>query len=240
MQTREYPKTYAEFEGKSKNGAAPRKYWIQDVPEEFFDEIVDHLNSGFAMDEPISKYKKGYTDEATKTELRVYQYEMLREKICLACLTKDNQGEVKLAGFNMLIITKNDEDDDDNSESKGWFLPFIISIYDYVDEQRNLFEEFGVDKCLKGTGLYVLPEYRGEGICEQILRARVPLCKDLGIKLISTIFTSTLSQKAAYKAGYKDFYSIDYEDLFKEKPEFYISGIQDHSKSIKILYQLVE
>lgn len=51
-------------------------------------------------------------------------------------------------------------------------------------------------------------EYRGLGIATEMLKARRPFLKALGLSLTSTSFTGTASQKAAQKAGYVEDYAI--------------------------------
>lgn len=62
----------------------------------------------------------------------------------------------------------------------------------------------------------------------------------MGIKVTTTVFTSIVSQKQAYKAGFQDYFSVDYDVLGKTKPEFNIPNIQEHTKAVKILYKLVD
>ncbi|XP_065164940.1 uncharacterized protein [Atheta coriaria] len=157
----------------------------------------------------------------------------------LVCLTKNDKGDTVLAGFNVLSISTPDEKISD-IKVDGWFINFILKFFTYLDAQRNVFQEFGVDKCLKAMGLYVLPDYRGEGLGWKLLQARIPLCKSMGIKVTTTVFTSIVSQKQAYKAGFQDYFSVDYDVLGKTKPEFNIPNIQEHTKAVKILYKLVD
>lgn len=49
-------KIWATFEGKKIVNGTKRKYWIQTATEEFYDDIVKHMSSGFLLDEPICRY----------------------------------------------------------------------------------------------------------------------------------------------------------------------------------------
>lgn len=51
-----YPQVWGEFEGKALVNGAKRKYWIQDVPEEMFEDIIHHMITGFLLDEPLCKH----------------------------------------------------------------------------------------------------------------------------------------------------------------------------------------
>lgn len=82
-------------------------------------------------------------------------------------------------------------------------------------------------------GLCVNPEYRGRGIATEILKARAPILKALGLKVTSTAFTGIGSQSAAKKAGYKETYVIDYAEVQKKFDRFDFS--QSATKQFKTL-----
>lgn len=62
---------------------------------------------------------------------------------------------------------------------------------------------------MTALGLAVSAKYRGRKFSSEILKARFPLCKAIGVTVTSTVFTSLLSQKAAERAGFKETYSIE-------------------------------
>lgn len=96
----------------------------------------------------------------------------------------------------------------------------------YTTKQFNVFESYSVDKYLTAYGLCVNPEYRGRGIATEILKARVPIMKALGLQVTSTSFTGIGSQTAAKKAGYEERFVMSYADLQKIYPRF------DFSRSV--------
>lgn len=52
-----YPHIWCEFTAKeSKNSARKINYWIQDLPEDRFDDAIQYLDNHFVADAPISKY----------------------------------------------------------------------------------------------------------------------------------------------------------------------------------------
>lgn len=100
----------------------------------------------------------------------------------------------------------------------------------YTLKQFDVFAAYNVDKYLTAHGLCVDPRYRGRGIATEILKARVPILKGLGLKVTSTLFSAIGSQTAAKNAGFKNVYAISYSELVKIFPGF------DFSKSVtKIL-----
>ncbi|XP_017783109.1 PREDICTED: uncharacterized protein LOC108567263 [Nicrophorus vespilloides] len=231
----EYPKIYREFEGKLLKDGKRRKYWIQDLTEEYFEEVVKGYTEGFMLDEPLCKYSKCANDPACVAEWAKFWTFFLNEKISLICLTKDDEGKTRIAGYNCLHVAHNVEEHE--AETEG--ARKVLKVLQYVCDQRNAFEEFKMDKYLSAMGLYVLPEFRGEGLGQVILDTRQDLGKLLGFKASLTAYTSFISQKQAYRAGFKEYVTISYADLAKVDKDFLFPGIEEHTKDFKYMYMLL-
>lgn len=89
----------------------------------------------------------------------------------------------------------------------------------------DIFEHFPVDQYLHAYGLGVVSSHRGKGIAVELLKARTALLKQLDLSLTATVFSTISSQKSAIKAGYREVFSISYEELQLKLPHF------DFSKS---------
>lgn len=79
----------------------------------------------------------------------------------------------------------------------------------YAQQQFNVYQHFNVNEYLIAYGLCVDTQYRARGIATEMLKARAPFLKALGLKVTTTAFTGIGSQKAALKAGYKENFSIE-------------------------------
>jgi GNAT superfamily N-acetyltransferase len=99
--------------------------------------------------------------------------------------------------------------------------------------QHNVFEAYGVDRYLTDYGLVISRDYRQRGIAGEMLKARVDVTKSLGLAVTSSAFTAVGSQKAAEKAGYKEVFSVEFEEVGKVFTSFDFS--QATSASAKIL-----
>jgi RimJ/RimL family protein N-acetyltransferase len=78
----------------------------------------------------------------------------------------------------------------------------------HAQQQFNVFQQYNVDEYLIAYGLCVDSTYRGRGVATEMLKARRPLLKALGLKVTTTAFTGIGSQKAAEKAGYEENFVI--------------------------------
>lgn len=83
----------------------------------------------------------------------------------------------------------------------------------YTTKLFNVFNDYKVNHYLHAFGLGVTVEHRGKGIAVELLKARIPLMRTLGLSVTATVFSTLSSQKAAVKAGYKETYSISYDQL---------------------------
>lgn len=99
-------------------------------------------------------------------------------------------------------------------------------LIDYAESQYDIFNAFKVDCYLTSYALLVHPNYRNRGIATEILKARIPFMRQLGINVSATVFSSIGSQIAASKAGFDEKFVITYEDLQKKFPEFDFSNVK--------------
>lgn len=233
---REFPKIYFEFEGRKVFNGQKRKYWIQDATEDMLQEDEDLVVNYFFASSPTMKYLKVLEDPVTLAEFRLVWRKVLQEKLTLVCLTKVDQNNTKLAGFNVLSESIANVKSDYNFQ--GASAQKLFKILTWIESQRNFHKEFKFDRVMKGMGLYVLEDYRGEALEERILEAREHICRHVGIHATLTGFTSVISQKLAARVGFQDFYAIDYEELGRIDPAMHIPDIQNHSKMYKSMYKI--
>lgn len=98
-------------------------------------------------------------------------------------------------------------------------------LIDYAENQFNIFENFHVTSYLTSYALLIHPDYRARGIATEMLRARVPFMRQLGMKVSATVFSSIGSQIAASKAGFEEKFVVGYDELQKRFPAFDFSGV---------------
>lgn len=84
----------------------------------------------------------------------------------------------------------------------------IFGVMSYAQQQFNVFKAYNVEEYLIAYGLCVDTNYRARGIATEMLKARAPMLKALGLKVTTTAFTGVGSQKAAEKAGYVENFAI--------------------------------
>jgi GNAT superfamily N-acetyltransferase len=105
----------------------------------------------------------------------------------------------------------------------------MVFIANYV----NIFERFGVTEYLSALGLVVHPDYRGQGLGEEILKARTNLGRALGLKVTMTFFTTVGGQKSAEKARMQVLAEIPYS-IFKTEDGEEVYPVSN-PKTLKIM-----
>lgn len=128
---------------------------------------------------------------------------MLEQHVTLVCF---REGSDEIVGMNVIGVMTKEEAGEDHVPS-GKALQVEHAAVVILNKNYNVFEKYNVDVFMSELGLSVAREYRGRGIGEHILRARVPLGKAIGIQVTNTLFTSTASQILADKVGFE----LDFE-----------------------------
>uniref|UniRef100_A0A182K8G5 N-acetyltransferase domain-containing protein n=1 Tax=Anopheles christyi TaxID=43041 RepID=A0A182K8G5_9DIPT len=228
-----YPFVWHTFQAKDTESDQLVTYQVQDLPEERFEEAIVHMMEHFVYDEPTCRAKNLASEQQSLDEITDLWREFVKLKLVLVCF---KEGTEEIAGMNMLYVSQ--QSDKEEYQCKGSVWRCIYDLVDYTMKQANVYERYGVDKYLGAMGLSVAPKYRGRGIATEILRARIPLCKAVGLPLTSTCFTAIGSQVAAAKAGYEETYVVSYEDMTKVDERFVFPHI--NTKYVKCMSKRVE
>ena len=104
---------------------------------------------------------------------------------------------------------------------------------DYIGMQHNVFEKYNIGKFLTDYGLVINRDYRQRGIAGEFMKARISVAKALDLKVVSSVFTAVGSQKAAEKVGFRESFSISFEELGKVFRSFDFS--KTPANDVKIL-----
>lgn len=94
----------------------------------------------------------------------------------------------------------------------------MLDTFRFIDDHFSPGRHYKVDQFVYGLGLVVNNSYRGRGISTEILKARAPLLKEIGLEVTTTIFTGICSQRAAQSAGYEENFAISFVELQEKFP----------------------
>ncbi|XP_070492969.1 uncharacterized protein [Chironomus tepperi] len=230
-QSLKYPQVYGNFRTKNKNGDKLTDYLIQDLPEEYFDVALDLLVKEHLRDELFHESRGVLKNHDAVREAYNDWRRKLKNRFSIACFTCEG---TDLVGVNVLgVVSKDDDDSDEINNQQTLEFKDVMGVQDYIGMQHNVFEKYGEDKFLTDYGLVINRDYRQRGIAGEFMKARIEVAKALNLKIVSSVFTAVGSQKAAEKVGFKETFSISFEELGKVFPSFDFS--KTSATDVKIL-----
>lgn len=213
-----YPQIYSKFKVKSKNIDEIEKdeeeFYIQDLTEDLFDDAVDFIVEYHARGSIFHRAANTFTSEHGIQRIREMYRKVFEEKISLICL-KANTNEI--IGINACTIrSKYDEPHEAIDDPK---FQLLVDSKNYIENRFDIYDHYDVDRFMFTAGLCVHKKHRCKGVATQILKARGPLMKAIGINVTASIFSTVGAQNAASSAGFTHHYSIIYDDFEKIFPE---------------------
>ncbi|KAF5281277.1 hypothetical protein FQA39_LY05163 [Lamprigera yunnana] len=252
-----YPHVWSRFQGLKKvNGIVP-SFWIQDIPLDQYEVVVDLTMNGFSLDEPLNIIN----DQESLDSLRSIMSKALLTKCGLVCYAQNLEpnGKPIIAAVSCTTVkTKWDKEvkvsmkffksaltnelnllynNGTETRAEGKTLTRIYDTMDVLRKRKNVFDALQVDVLMCSNGLYTSPDYRGQGLGIEMFKARETLSKAFGIKASVSTATSIISQKLAERAGYKVLSEISYDELKNMDSKFSYPGIEKHSSHLKVLYK---
>ncbi|KAK7868721.1 hypothetical protein R5R35_008242 [Gryllus longicercus] len=196
------PMVYRRFKGPRPmpDGRTPN-FWIQDITPDQDEQIVDFMSDGFLKEEFMCSRSGLPEDPVSLQEMRDEWRQRLKHRAGLVALTDwpDGPHNPQLAGCNVTYITRRG---DPPIKAEGAALRHVLDAMHAVEARVDLFARFGVEAFLNALGLSVAPAFRRQGLGRELLAAREPLLRALGLRLTIAVFTGPAAQKASARAGY--------------------------------------
>ncbi|XP_059619201.1 uncharacterized protein LOC132263452 [Phlebotomus argentipes] len=208
-----FPSVWHRFSAKDPKSGETVQFRIQDLPEERYGEAIDMMVEHFLRDEPMCKSRNCVDDPRAIADFRQMWQKVVQDKLCLVCFREDSD---EIVGMNFLKVTQKDWEEEPTDYGEA--CNDILKAMDFIAESGNLYDHYQVDKLISGYGLLVPPQFRGLKLGVELLKARVPLGRAVGLKVTSTVFSNRSSQSAATKAGFEDSFEISWDELQKKGP----------------------
>ncbi|XP_071877516.1 arylalkylamine N-acetyltransferase-like 2 isoform X1 [Bombus fervidus] len=227
------PKVWKIVEIKKKNADVPIRFTIQEVPEDRYEEVVEHMCKYFIADEPMCKCINGINDPEYVETFRCLWNELIKCGLSIVAFTENpDGGKPIIAGANILTLSFKDEkfDTEKIKSEKG---NAVMSVVIELSKQANVFEKYGVNKYMNAFGLSVNPKYRGASLGAHLLNARVEIGREYDIPVTVTAFTSPISQKLAERCGFETLVERNYDEIVDEKGNLVFPGIE--AKAMKVM-----
>ncbi|XP_017890655.1 uncharacterized protein LOC108631325 [Ceratina calcarata] len=209
------------------------KFSIQEIPEDRYEEVVEHMCKYFIADEPTCNFMNGKDDPEFVDTFRILWRDLLNEGLSVGAFIDDpNGGKPILAAANMLTITSKDEKFDTNILKSKKAKDIMEAVLD-LSKKANVFEKYGVDYYMNAFGLSVEPKYRGASLGAHLLNARTNIGREYKIPVTCTAFTSPISQKLAERCGFETLVEQDYDKIVDKNGKPIFRGIK--VKDLKVM-----
>ncbi|XP_055607212.1 uncharacterized protein LOC129754966 [Uranotaenia lowii] len=218
-----FPSVWHRFKAMAGTGDQMGYYVVQDLPSDRVEETFDLLAEPFTRDEVMNRTNRLIEDPLGVEMVREMWQQLIPGKMSLICV---EEATGQIVGVNVLGVVSKSDNEPDFKYASSTFQT-IYDLNTYVAKQANVFDRHGVDHYLSAMGLSVDPRYRRRGIATEILRARVPLCKAVGLTLTANCFSGVASQIAATKAGFREDVSYHCGSLVNVDERFALPGIEN-------------
>nr|CAD7569782.1 unnamed protein product [Timema californicum] len=230
-----FPSVWRRYEGTKKmpTGNIP-KFSIEDLTEDYVEEVIEHMSSIFLRDETVCSTSKLCEDPVSLAEIQELWRKYAKQRVALvAFVDEEGGGRRRIAGANMtgiayksevsnhellanalvvLSLTAEDGDIEVRISFKGEALRKAILLLEYSDNLVDVFEKYNVNEYMTALGLSVSREFRGQGLGLELLKTRSDIGRAVGLKLTVTLFTGVASQVQAERAGFELLAEVNYED----------------------------
>ncbi|XP_048516181.1 uncharacterized protein LOC105691588 isoform X1 [Athalia rosae] len=232
------PRVWRVVDGRKEmpDGEIP-KFSIQEVPAEMEDDVIDFIEKHFIIEEPLC-VDQGLADDAEAVrESRTLWREVFRQgaSIVALILNADPTAKPLIAGVNFLaVITAEDKAKYDSMlELRSPVLAKIMGEQAKLSKEADVLGRYGVDKYLAAFGLSVHPCLRGQGVGEEILRAREDFGIAYNIPATETSFTAMASQVLANRVGFEVLVERNHSEILDDEGNIAFPKV--NVKSIKIM-----
>ncbi|XP_011704618.1 PREDICTED: uncharacterized protein LOC105459946 [Wasmannia auropunctata] len=228
----EPPKVWKHIEKTDKDGKL-MKFTIQEIPEDRYDDAIEHMCTYFLADEPTCSCLNAKNDPLFIQDVITLWRLLLAQGISIAAfIDNPSGGEPIMAGMNILgVDAKSQEDKMSDFQFKSEKVKYIYEIMGGATKMT--YEYYGIDKYLYAFGLSVDPVYRGYGLGKDILKIRYLIGPKYGLPATSTVFTSIISQRSAAGVGFEELLTKKYADFVDENGKEKFPGIK--SKEFKVM-----
>ncbi|XP_063239450.1 uncharacterized protein LOC134540563 [Bacillus rossius redtenbacheri] len=208
-----YPSVWRRLEGRRPVGGKVPSFVIQDVPEGREEELLDFMESELLVREPTCRSSGVPGDPESRAEFRAVWRDMLRSRISVVALLDEGNGAAgpRIVGANMLgVATRADKSA--KQQFSGGPTRKIVGLLDRLDSMADPFQKYGVQEYMSAFGLSVAEEFKGQGLGQELLRARFDVGRAVGLKLTVTAFTAIESQVLATRLGFEVLSEVAYQD----------------------------
>ncbi|XP_011174933.2 uncharacterized protein LOC105207197 [Solenopsis invicta] len=217
------PKVWQLIEKVDTNGKL-MKFTIQEIPEDRYEDVIQHMCTYFLTYEPICQYLNAKDDSLFIQDISTMWRLSLAQGISIATfLDNSTGGKPILAAINILRVDNKNQKENSSYQFKSKKCKKTLETIS--NAKKKMYEHYKVDQCLYATGLSVHPDYRRYGLAKSMLKVRDLIGSRYGVPVTVSVCTSIISQKIAADTGFEEYLTTNFFDLVDEDGKKYFHGI---------------
>ncbi|XP_012541106.1 uncharacterized protein LOC105839376 [Monomorium pharaonis] len=217
------PKVWQLIERVDESGKLT-KFTIQEIPEDRYEDAIQHMCTYFLVDEPICHYLKAKDDPLFVQDISTMWRSSLAQGISIAAFL-DNPNNGKIVAVNILSVNNNNRNKNlSDYKFKSDKCKKTLEIISNA-KKKVMHEHYGVDQYLYTSGLSVDPDYRGYKLGRSMIKLRDLIGSTYRIPATISVCTSIISQKITADLGFEECLTKNFSDLMDEDEKQYFLGI---------------
>ncbi|XP_059468417.1 uncharacterized protein LOC132192460 isoform X2 [Neocloeon triangulifer] len=221
---------------------------VRDVTPDLDPFVIQFLARFYVKDEPMNQALKVAEDPlAIGEQCAIWSKFILNQRVSLVVLKGDTPGSglekvsennpPEIIGLNLLYVTSKKDPPlpDFGGTLKSEKVKICFTAFFRTGALADVFEKYNVDRYLDGSGMYVIPDWRGKGVGRMLLEGRKELCKALSIPATKSVFTSNQCQQAAQEYGFELLGEQNYTDCLLENGQLFFPDMDPGQEKMQLL-----
>lgn len=212
---------------------------VTPVPEECFDEIIQHLRKNFFADEPLNKAVKLCDQGEKHDDLEQHSLQTLKDNLSVMAVDKNTK---KIVGVALNGIQRPEDakwEKEKIMRATDQKYKNIFSFLYGINQDLDLFQKYRVNSIFECRILSVDQKYRGQGLAKKLLEKSLEVAQKAGYKLFKQDATSFYTQKIAENMGFTTVFELRYKAYRGDDGEPIFKTNEPH-KFLKVMIKVLE
>ncbi|KAK7600811.1 hypothetical protein V9T40_008252 [Parthenolecanium corni] len=209
------------------------------IPEEKYNEVIEHLRSNFFADEPLNKAVKLCDHGEKHHDLEMHSLKTLEDNLSVMAIDSNTNRIIGVALNGIQNPNDIKAAKEELLRAKDEKYKNIFSFLYDINRDLNLFAKYRVDQIFECRILSVDQNYRGQGLAQRLLEKSLEVAEEAGIKLFKQDATSFYTQKIAENMGFVSVFELRYKAYRNDDGKIIFETSEPH-KFLKVMVKLLK
>ncbi|KAL4149895.1 hypothetical protein QTP88_003746 [Uroleucon formosanum] len=215
------------------HGGQMKKFIFQEIPEQYFDEIINKHAYEFWSEEITYRSINLLNDPVSALEMKNKYKKYLSQKMSIGVFEYIENSESKLVGLNILF-----RENIKSIKIMNSISTYFEKISNYIQTVLKSYAEqlIGDEDYLSSEMLFVHKDYRNIGLALQLLDIRKYVGKKYNLKYTISFFTNSTAQQLAEKVGFTKNRVYYFNDAVDNEQNYLFPLLKDKIGTCMIKY----